>query len=150
MKDKILFLFIMFCVVGTYTSTYAQTKDLVAEGTLKMYYLDNAGEGKIISQYRKTDWTNTYLAFVVELDKKVNVMPYLDKNDKEWLDDSLQSAIMIVPEFKYTEKDFAAKYANKRVRVKGSLYVPGGGWRNATTVVMSLKEIKLDDSIKSH
>ncbi|MBQ9523667.1 MAG: hypothetical protein IJR69_00875 [Bacteroidaceae bacterium] len=139
----------MLSISGAYTSAYAQTKDLIAKGTLKMYYLDNAGEGKIIPQYRKTDGVNTYLAFVVELDKEVNVMPYLDKNDMEWLDESLQSAIMIVPTFKYTGKNFAAKYANKRVRVKGSLYVPAGGWRNATTVVMSLKEIKLLDGVKS-
>lgn len=149
MKHKILFFCIVFCMAGIYTSAYAQTKDLLVEGTLKMYYLDNAGEGKIISQYRKTDWMNTCLAFVVELDKEVNVMPYLDKADTEWLDDSLQSAIMIVPEFKFTEKDFATKYANKKVRVKGSLYVPGGGWRNATAVVMRLKEIKPIDSVKS-
>lgn len=147
MKDKILC--ILLCIAGAYISAYAQTKDAIYEGTLKMYYLDNVGESKIISQYRKTDGVNTYLAFVVELDKEVNVMPYLDKNDTEWLDDSLQSAIMIVPKFKYRDNNFAAKYANKRVRVKGYLYVPAGGWRNATTVVMSLKEIKLVNGVKS-
>lgn len=139
----------MLCITGAYTSAYAQTNDAIYEGTLKMYYLDNAGESKIISQYHETDGVNTYLAFVVQLDKEVNVMPFLDKKDTEWLDDSLQSAIMIVPKSKYTGKNFAAKYANKRVRVKGSLYVPAGGWRNATTVVMSMKEIKLVNGVKS-
>lgn len=140
----------MLCMAGAYSSACAQTKDIVIEGTLRMYYLNDEGGCDVIPRYRIADGVNTYLAFVVELDKKINVSSYLDEGEKEWLDEPYHSTIMIMPKFNYLPKDFAAKYANKRVRAKGSLYVPGGGWRNATEVVMDLKEIKRVDSIRKN
>ena len=150
MKLKALIVSLMLCMAGAGSPVCAQTRGAVIEGTLRMYYLNNEGDCDVISQYRKADGENTYLAFVVELDKKRNVSSLLDEREREWLDDPYHSAIMIVPNFKYQPKDFAAKYANKRVRAKGSLYVPGGGWRNATEVVMDLKEIKRVDSIRKN
>lgn len=135
-------------MTGVRTSVYAQSKEVVIEGVLKMYYLNNEGDCNVISHYRNADGMNTYLAFVVVLGKKVNVTPYLDEGDRDLLDKPHQSAIMIVPSYKYSARDFAAKYANRRVRVKGTLYVPGAGWRNATSVVMSMKQIKLIDGSK--
>lgn len=151
MRNKLLSLFlsIVLSMTGVRTSVYAQSKEVVIEGVLKMYYLNNEGDCNVISQYRNTDGRNTYLAFVVDLGKKVNVLPYLDENERDLLDKPHQSAIMIVPKFKYSAKEFAAKYANKRVHAKGSLYVPGAGWRNATPVVMSLNSIKLVDGTQS-
>jgi len=135
---------VLLLMIETSLSMYAQTKEVQISGTLRMYLIDNMGdEGVLVSEYRETDWKNTYLAFVVECDKKVNVTPYLTEEDKEWLDEPVQSAIMILPQFKYSAKMFAEKYANKRVRAKGILYIPGAGWRNATSVVMKLKEINL-------
>ena len=145
MRNKSLFLFLclVLCMAKICSPVYAQSKDVVIEGTLKMYYLNIEGDCNIVSQFKETDGRNTYLAFVVELGKKVHVIPYLDEGDKEMLEESSQSSIMILPMYKYSARNFATKYANKRVRAKGKLYVPGGGWRNATEVVMTLKEIKL-------
>lgn len=134
---------IMLCFVGATFTIHAQTKEIEIEGVLKMYVLDSEGNEKEVSQYCKTDWSNTYLAFVVNCNKKVNVTTYIADGGEDFIDSPFQSSFMIVPHFKYSEKDFAAKYANKRVRVNGTLYIPGAGWRNATTVVMNLKEIKL-------
>lgn len=147
MKNRILFLLLgaMLCMTGVRTSVYAQSKDVVIEGVLKMYYLNNEGDCNVISQYRKTDGMNTYLAFVLDLGKKVNVLPFLDEDERDLLDKPHQSAIMIVPSYKYSARDFAAKYANRCVRAKGTLYVLGAGWRNVTEVVMELTEIKLVD-----
>lgn len=136
----------MIILCSAVTFAYAQTKEVMFEGVLRMYVIDNEGNQQAVSQYRKTDWNNTYLAFVVETSKSINVTPYLDKEEIELFfgkKEVYDSSFMIVPQFKYSGKDFAAKYANKRVLVKGFLYIPGAGWRNATTVVMSLKGIKL-------
>lgn len=142
-----LFISVIFLIIETQQSIYAQTKEVQINGTLKMYILDNSEEeGRIVSEYRKTDCKNTYLAFVVECDKKVNVTPYLTEEEREWLDEARQSAIMVLPQFKYSAKNFAEKYANKHVRAKGTLHIPGAGWRNATLVVMSMKEIQILDN----
>lgn len=144
-RIKLLSIFIgtMFCMVGVCSSIYAQPKEVVIEGVLKMHYLNSEGDCNVISQYRNTDGVNTYLAFVMHFDKKMNVLPYLDEGDRELLGNLPQSSIMIVPHINYSSKEFAAKYANRRVCAKGTLYVPGAGWRNATAVVMNLKGITL-------
>lgn len=138
----------MLCfVIASYT-VHAQTKVIEIEGVLKMYVLDSEGNEKEVSQYCKTDWSNTYLAFVVNSNIRVNVTTYIADGEEDFIDSPYQSSFMIVPQFKYSGKDFAAKYANKRVCVKGTLYIPGAGWRNATTVVMNLNDIKLIDVSK--
>ena len=148
------------------------SKEVTIEGVLRMYLLNSSGgsdityytdaKGNVINavgeedldnpycqtiyEYRETDFDNTHLAFVVEVDNAINVTPYLEAGDDEFLDDSFQSAFMLVPQFQYNGKDFAKKYANKRIRATGTLYVPGGGWRNATAVVMSVRNIELLDN----
>lgn len=135
------------------------SKEVTIEGVLRMYLLNsgrnvintfgdedlNNPYGQIIYEYRETDFDNTYLAFVVDADNAINVIPYLEAGDDEFLDNSLQTSFMLVPQFQYNGKDFAAKYANKRVRATGSLYVPAAGWRNATEVMMDLRSITLVD-----
>ena len=147
------------------------SKEITIEGILRMYMLNSSGgdnltyytdaKGNVINavgeedldnpycqtiyEYRETDFDNTYLAFVVEADNAIKVTPYLEAGDDEFLDNSFQSAFMLVPQFQYNGKDFAEKYANKRVRATGTLYVPGGGWRNATEVVMKLSNLELFD-----
>lgn len=144
-KTITLCLGLVLWMIGICPVAYAQTRDVVIEGKLKMYYLNNEGDIDFVTTYRKTDYVNSYLAFVVDCGKKVNVLPYLDEGGRELLGNAHQSSFMISPRFKYSAKDFAAKYANHRVCVRGTLYVPGGGWRNATSVVMSMKQIKLID-----
>lgn len=145
------------------------TSEVTIEGVLRMYLLDNMGGGSVtyyldkegnaisavgeddsehpycqtIYEYRETDFDNTYLAFVVETDKRLDVTPYIESEDKDNLESLLQSAFMVVPKFQYMERKFANKYANMRVRARGTLYVPWGGWRNATPVVMDLRSIEL-------
>ena len=108
-----------------------------------MYMLNFGGEAKRISKYRETDWMRETVAFGIEVDQTMDMRMYLDPDELEFLDKNQQSAFMVVPKFKYDGKNFAAKYANKRVQAIGTFYVPGGGWRNMTTVVMDLKEISL-------
>lgn len=150
----------------------SKNPEVTIEGVLRMYLLNSFvggsvtyytdAEGNVINavgeentdnpycqkiyEYRETDFDNTYLAFVVEVDNAINVTTYLEAGDDEFLDNSFQSAFMLVPQFQYNGKDFAEKYANKRVRATGTLYVPGGGWRNATAVVMSVRNIELLDN----
>lgn len=148
------------------------SKEITIEGILRMYLLNSSSGGSVtyytdaegnvinavgeedtnnpycqtIYEYRETDFDNTYLAFVVEVDNAINVTTYLEAGDDVFLDNSFQSAFMLVPQFQYNDKDFAEKYANKQVRATGTLYVPGGGWRNATAVVMSVRNIELLDN----
>lgn len=145
MKKVVLIFYIMLCFIGARSTAFAQTKEVQMEGVLRMYVIDNEGNQKAVSQYRKTDGNNTSLAFVVETNKRINVTPYLDREEIELFFGNQEvygSSFMVVPQFKYSGKDFAAKYANKRVRVKGTLYIPGTGWRNATAIVMSLNNIQ--------
>ena len=129
----------------------AQTADAIVEGVLKMYLLNTDDDyGQEVSQYCETDYTNTYLAFVVKCDKVINVEPYLDEGDVEFLgsDNLYYSSFMLAKWHGFSARELASRYANRRVRVRGALSVPGGGWRNATNVVMDMKEIKLVDDIK--
>ena len=143
--------------------------EVTIDGVLKMYLLNNMGDGSVtyyldedgnteyvtveddydspysraISQYIETDGVNECVVIIVEVDNAIDIRPYLTEDDMEFCDEYFQSAFMVVPNFQYTEKDFAETYANKRVRAKGTLYVPLGGWRNATDVVMDLRTINL-------
>lgn len=117
--------------------------EVTIDGILKMHLLDNDWNDNVISQYRETDWVNNSVAFVVNSEKSINVLPYLEEGDADFIDDEHQSSFMVLPEFKYNGREFADKYANKHVQATGTLYAPGGGWHNATVVVMRLRSIKL-------
>lgn len=156
-------------IEGDENSDKTSANEAVIEGVLKMYLLDNMRDGsttyyldtegnveyasaeeegsysQVINRYRNTN-ENEYIAFVIETDQIIDVRKYLDDNEMELLDESYYSAFMVVPNSYYSGDEFAAKYANKRVRVTGTLYVPGGGWRNATEVVMDLRDIRLFES----
>lgn len=147
-----------------------EIQEITIDGVLNMYLLDNMGGPDVIYYYdedgncigvdfedqpeypfmRKiisyqTPNEHEYLAFVLESDKLINVKKHLSKEEAEFQIEPLQSSFNLFPYFSYSDKDFAAKYANKHVRVKGSLYVPIGGWRCATTVTMNLLSIELLD-----
>lgn len=126
-----------------------QPQEIEFEGTLTMLFHDVYGRSEIISEYRETDWDNTYLSFIINSDTAINVAPYTEYWDEElsdWLE-PYQSHFMIVPKFEYSGREFAEKYANKRVRVTGTFYVPMAGWRNATVVVMSVKDIRVVEEV---
>lgn len=118
-------------------------KDITLEGTLIMQVIRVDGTSERVYKHVETDWMNDYLAFILEVNKPANVKPYLDKCDFELLDpDATFESFMVYPSFDDARK-FAEKYANKQVRITGPLHVPGGGWRNATEVILNISEIEL-------
>ena len=124
------------------------------EGTLHLYLVTNYGEKmQEVDRYRETG-EGSMIAFILKTDKKIDMTQYLDKEGVEALKDyagtTLQSEFMIVPDWEVFEsfsyKDFAAKYANKRIRVTGTLFFPMGGWQNVTPVRMDFSKVELLDS----
>lgn len=120
-----------------------QSNEIIIEGILRMYVLDPSGNVKIKTSTYDLDDTDDYIAFVVEADQPIDVTSFVDPNADELLDDKKQSKFMIVSNDNGSKRKFASNYAYKRVRVTGTLYVPGAGWQNATEVVMNLKSIDL-------
>ena len=144
--------------------------EVTIEGVLRMYIVNNtydgmegygsygAGDAKAtnnpdlspycyrVNEYCETDDVNNYLAFVVETDKAVDVTPYFDEWDKDNLKKSSYTAFMVG--FQNSQRDFALKYANKRVRVTGTFHLVIAGWRYATDVVMETEKIALCETEK--
>ena len=102
-----------------------------------------------VDRYRETG-EGSMIAFILKTDKKIDMTQYLDKEGIEALKDyagtTLQSEFMIVPDWEVFEsfsyKDFAAKYAHKRIRVTGTLFFPMGGWQNVTPVRMDFSKVE--------
>lgn len=88
-----------------------------------------------VDRYRETG-EGSMIAFILKTDKKIDMIQYLDKEGIEALKDyagtTLQSEFMIVSDWEVFEsfsyKDFAAKYAHKRICVSGTLFFPMAGW----------------------
>jgi len=120
-----------------------EPQEIEFEGTLVMWK-HNGEYFEKITEYPDTIEEFYAICFVVASSEPIQVAPYLEEWDEvsDWVEPN-QSAFMVVPQFKYTGREFAAQYAGKHVKVKGTLYVPMAGWRNATIVVMSLKEIQV-------
>lgn len=122
-------------------------------GTLHLYLVTNYGEKmQEVDRYRETG-EGSMIACILKTDKKIDMTQYLDKEGIEALKDyagtTLQSEFMIVPDWEVFEsfsyKDFAAKYANKRIRVTGTLFFPMGGWQNVTPVRMDFSKVELTE-----
>lgn len=120
--------------------------EFTVDGVLKMYVYDQYNDRwKIKVATNDLDQIDDYVAFVVELDHSVDVSPYLEDSDRDMLDDWMQNAIMLV--FDGSKRKLASRYAYKRVRVSGDIYVPMAGWRNKTSVVMNLNSIARTEDI---
>lgn len=146
------FLLLIGCI-GTLSSQPTLSQPTI-EGTLHLYLVTNYGEKmQEVDRYRETG-EGSMIAFILKTDKKIDMIQYLDKEGIEALKDyagtTLQSEFMIVPDWEVFEsfsyKDFAAKYANKRIRVTGTLFFPMGGWQNVTPVRMDFSKVELLDS----
>lgn len=124
-------------------SSTSSSLEATIEGVLKMYVLDPSGNSRLKIAMHDLDQTDDYVAFVLESENPIDITPYLDINEQELLDNNTQSTFMIHVNSNSSLRKFASKYAYKRVRVKGTFSVPGAGWRNATEVVMMLREITL-------
>lgn len=120
-----------------------EPQEIEFEGTLVMWK-HNGEYFEKITEYPDTIEEFYAVCFVVASSEPIQVAPYLEEWEdvSDWVEPN-QSAFMVVPQFEYTGREFAAQYAGKHVKVKGTLYVPMAGWRNATIVVMSLKEIQV-------
>lgn len=116
------------------------TREVTLEGTVTMWVYNNSDSAERVYNYVETDWMNTYLAYILELDKSIDVTPYLMKSDLDFLYNHTHNCFMIEPTFD-NSKRFAQQYANKRVRITGMMYVPAAGWRNVTEVVLGISEI---------
>lgn len=136
----------------TITGTLKMMVSLWGEGARVQKYTTKKGEVKYrlvpdadadpwVSEYYDLEGEGEYLAYVVRLDKPMDVTPYISSDEDELIDAPV-SDIMIVRNHAVPGKDFAEAYANKHVCITGTLDVPGGGWRNVTEVVMNIDEIK--------
>jgi len=119
------------------------------EGTLTLFLVMNYGDGgQEIDQYRKTG-DGEYVAFILKTDRPLDMTQYLDKEDVEdlvvYAGETKQSRFMLVPTSELMEsfsgKDFAARYAHKRVRVTGTLFFPLAGWHYVTPVAMEYSKV---------
>ncbi len=150
----LLILFIGFKGTLHAQSTTQSPAQVTLSGTFHLYLVTNYGEKmQEVDRYRKTG-EGSMIAFILKTDKKIDMTQYLDKEDVEALKDyagtTLQSEFMVVPDWEkfgsFSEKDFAAQYANKRVRVTGSLFCPMAGWQNVTPVRMDFSKVELAET----
>ena len=146
------FLLLIGCI-GTLCAQPTLSQPTI-EGTLHLYLVTNYGEKmQEVDRYRETG-EGSMIAFILKTDKKIDMTQYLDKEGiealKVYAGTTLQSEFMIVPDWEVFEsfsyKDFAAKYANKRIRVTGTLFFPMAGWQNVTPVRMDFSKVELLDS----
>ncbi len=134
-------------------SSAQTTAQVTLEGTLSMYMVTRYGDSlQELDRYRRTTKEGEYVAFILKTDEKLDMTQYLKGDELAPLieyDETMQSEFMIVPDWEVFEsfsyKDFAAKYANKRIRVTGTLFFPMGGWQNVTPVRMDFSKVELTE-----
>lgn len=132
----------------TTTQSPAQT---TLSGTLHMYLVTLYGDSlQKIDHYRKTHKEGECVTFILKTDKPMDMTPYLSQEEIDFLSvngTTWQSEFMVVPDWEkyesFSEKDFATQFANKRVRVTGSLFCPMAGWQNATLVRMDFSKVEV-------
>jgi len=157
-------LFLMSVIMANSSTLHAQSTakspvETTIEGTLNMYLVTNYGEKmQEVDRYRKTG-EGSMIAFILETDQKIDMSHYLDKEDiqalKNYSGTTLQSQFILSPDYTIYEttlygKDFADMYANKRVRVTGTLFFPMAGWQNVTPVRMDYTKVELVDSTQGN
>jgi len=145
------FLLLIGCI-GTLSAQPTLSQPTI-EGTLHLYLVTNYGEKmQEVDRYRETG-EGSMIAFILKTDKKIDMSQYIDKEDVEALKDyagtTLQSEFLVVPDWEVFEsfsyKDFAAKYANKRIRVTGTLFFPMAGWHYITPVALEFGRVEVTE-----
>lgn len=150
-------LFLMFVIMANTSSLHAQItthtspQEVTLSGTLHIYLVTLYGEGlQEIDHYRKTREEGECITFILKTDEPIDMTPYLSQEEIEFLSDNgstWQSEFMVVPDWEvfesFSNEAFAAKFANKRVRVTGSFFYPDGGWQNVTPVRMDFSKVEL-------
>lgn len=128
-----------------------QPSQVTLEGTITMYMVTRYGDSlQEINRYRKTTKEGEYVAFILKTDEKLDMSQYLKGDELAPLveyDETMQSEFLMVQDFESDEpfsgKKFAAQYANKRVRVTGTLFFPMAGWHYVTPVAMVFSRVKV-------
>ena len=132
----------------------AQTQpspQVTLEGTITMYMVTRYGDSlQEIDRYRKTTKKGEYVAFILKTDEKLDMAQYLKEDELAPLleyGETMQSEFLMVQDFESDEpfsgKKFAAQYANKRVRVTGTLFFPMAGWHYVTPVAMAYSRVEV-------
>jgi hypothetical protein len=111
-------------------STTQSPPQVTLEGTITMYMVTRYGDSlQEIDRYRKTTREGEYVAFILKTDEKLDMAKYLKGDELAPLQEygeTMQPEFLMVQDFESNEpfsgKDFAAQYANKRVRVTGTLF----------------------------
>jgi len=125
--------------------------EVTIEGSLTMYMVTRYGDSiQAIDSYRKTTGEGEFVAFVLKTDERMDMARYLDGEElaslKEY-DETKQSEFLIVSNWEvikpFSEKDFAAQFANKRVRIIGTFFFPWAGWDYVTPVAMEYTKIEV-------
>ena len=146
-------------IVGNSANLSAQPStqsppQVTLEGTLTMYMVTRYGDSlQEIDRYRKTTKEGEYVAFILKTDEKLDMAKYLKGDELAPLleyGETMQSEFLMVQDFEsdkpFSGKDFAAQYANKRVRVTGTLFFPMAGWHYVTPVAMEYSKVEVVES----
>lgn len=160
LSTAITALFLMFVIMANASALHAQTdqgqmfprdtSEVTLEGKLTMYLYANYGEKRQkIDRYRHTG-EGACVACVLKSDKKIDVTPYLYPEEIGFFSErraAKQCEFMIVPDWdlyeSLSDKEFAEKFANKRVRVTGKMIYPGFGWQNVTPLIMVRSKVEV-------
>ena len=136
----------LFMSLLTFFSSQAQQTRVTLTGTLQMEVLSASGDHDFISNWRQTDNNSEFINFVLYTDNTVDVNRFADVDGlldpQEYSNQiafSLRSADLRMG------REFAKKYANRRVRVTGTLSVSMAGWRNSPNVLFEVEEIAVID-----
>jgi hypothetical protein len=117
-------------------------KKITLEGDLIMEIHEGTDYAERIYKYVETDWMTSIVAFIFLPDKTVDVSPYLVESDYDFIYDTFHNRFM-AQQTSYSGRQFAEKFANKRVRITGELYPAIAGWRNVTEVLLGVDKIEV-------
>lgn len=153
--------FLILLLLGLFTNLFPnlsaqpspkQHSQLTLEGTLTTFKVTLYGDSlQEIDRYRRTTKEGEYVAFILKTDKKLDMTQYLDKEGLEnlvvYAGETKQSEFMLVPTFELAEsfsgKDFATRYAHKRICVSGTLFFPMAGWHYITPVAVEFGKVEV-------
>ena len=155
-----LVILILGLLVGHASCLSAQTTtqsppQVTLSGTISMYMVTRYGDGlQEIDRYRKTTKEGEDVAFILKMDKKMDVTQYIETEEELKVlvdyaesDETMQSEFLLVPNWdvlgSFSGKDFAAQFAHKPVRVTGTLFVPMAGWHYVTPVAMEYSRVEV-------
>lgn len=149
-------LFLMSVIMANSSTLHAQSTtqsppQVTLEGTITMYMVTRYGDSlQEIDRYRRTTKEGEYVAFILKTDEKLDMTHYLKGDELAPLieyGETMQSEFLMVQDFEsdktFSGKDFAAKYANKRIRVTGTLFFPMAGWHYVTPVAMEYSRVEV-------